>query len=35
MGGDVEKAKAAGCNDYLTKPIDEDRLRAKIRELLG
>ena len=35
MAGDAEKAKAAGCNDYLTKPIDEDLLRARIRELLG
>jgi two-component system, cell cycle response regulator DivK len=35
MAGDVEKARAAGCNDYLTKPIDEDLLRGKIRELLG
>jgi two-component system, cell cycle response regulator DivK len=35
MAGDAEKAKDAGCNDYLTKPIDEDLLRAKIHELLG
>jgi two-component system cell cycle response regulator DivK len=35
MTGDADKAIVAGCNDYLTKPIDEDLLRAKIRELLG
>jgi two-component system cell cycle response regulator DivK len=35
MAGDAEKAIAAGCNDYLTKPINEDLLHAKIRELLG
>jgi two-component system cell cycle response regulator DivK len=35
MTGDAEKARAAGCNDYLTKPIDEDLLRSKIAEYLG
>jgi CheY-like chemotaxis protein len=35
MSGDEEKAKAAGCDDYLSKPIDEDRLYAKLRTLLG
>jgi CheY-like chemotaxis protein len=35
MQGDAEKAIAAGCNDYLTKPIDEDELRAKLQQFLG
>ena len=34
MKGDEEKAKAAGCNDYMTKPIDEDELFAKLAKYL-
>src|SRR5215212_7120002 len=26
MSGDEDKAKAAGCDDFMTKPVDEDLL---------
>jgi two-component system cell cycle response regulator DivK len=34
MKGDEERALGCGCRDYLSKPIDEDILFEKIRELL-
>ena len=35
MEGDRVRALDAGCNDYVSKPIDEDRLLEKIRGLIG
>ena len=34
MSSDREKAVAAGCDDYDTKPVELDRLLAKIERLL-
>ena len=35
MAGDREKALAAGCDDFDTKPIELERLLGKIEALLG
>ena len=35
MAGDREKALAAGCDEFDTKPVDFDRLIAKMRALLS
>jgi two-component system, cell cycle response regulator DivK len=35
MKGDEEKARAAGCDGYITKPIDPDTLPAVIAAHLG
>jgi CheY-like chemotaxis protein len=35
MAGTREKALAAGCDDFDTKPVDFDRLLQKIERLLG
>ena len=35
MSGDEAKAKAAGCDDYLSKPVDEDLLFTKLQTFLG
>jgi two-component system, cell cycle response regulator DivK len=34
MSGDRDRALEAGCNDYDTKPVDLERLLAKISALL-
>ena len=34
-GASEEKARAAGCTDYLTKPVDEGLLLRKLKEYLG
>ena len=35
MAGDREKALAAGADDFDTKPVELDRLLAKMQALLG
>lgn len=35
MRGDEEKARQAGCDDYLSKPLDEDLLFEKLERFLG
>ena len=34
MVGDEEKARAAGCDDYIVKPLDEHELLAKVAKWL-
>jgi two-component system cell cycle response regulator DivK len=35
MKGDAERARDCGCDDYLSKPLDEDLLFQKVTRLLG
>jgi CheY-like chemotaxis protein len=35
MTGDAERALQSGCIDYLSKPLDEDPLFAKLAKFLG
>jgi two-component system, cell cycle response regulator DivK len=32
MAGAEERARSSGCDDYLPKPIDEEKLAAMVRE---
>jgi CheY-like chemotaxis protein len=35
MSGDGDRARAAGCADYVPKPIDATRLLAVVRRITG
>jgi CheY-like chemotaxis protein len=35
MSGHEEKAKDAGCDDYLTKPVDDRLLFKMLEKYLG
>ncbi len=35
MEGDEEKARSCGCDDYLSKPLDEDLLFDTLEKFLG
>ncbi len=35
LGGDSEKARAAGCDAYISKPYSPRQLLAKVREHLS
>lgn len=35
MVGDEQKARSAGCDEYITKPVDFDQLKQVVRKLLG
>ena len=35
MRGDEERARASGCDDFMTKPIDEELLYQKLERYLG
>ena len=35
MKGDEDRARQSGCDDYLSKPLDEDLLFEKLGKFLG
>lgn len=35
MAGEADKALAAGCDDYITKPLNEELLFAKLDQFLS
>ncbi|MCF8308731.1 MAG: PAS domain S-box protein [Bacteroidales bacterium] len=34
MSGDAKKSIEAGCNDYISKPVNKEKLQEKIRKLI-
>lgn len=34
MSGDAERAKAAGCNGYITKPIDTKKFAVEVEQIM-
>jgi two-component system cell cycle response regulator DivK len=35
MSGDADKARLSGCDDYLSKPLDDELLLEKLSKFLG
>jgi len=35
MAGDKERMLSAGCNGYIEKPIEPERIISQIRKLIG
>jgi CheY-like chemotaxis protein len=35
MQGDADRAREAGCNDYLTKPVNDELLFKMLEKYLG
>lgn len=35
MVGDEERARQSGCDDYISKPLNEDVLFEKLKRLFG
>jgi len=35
MVGDEMKAREAGCDDYIAKPVDENELMVKVKKFIG
>ncbi len=35
MAGDRERLLSAGCNGYIEKPVDPERVLSQIREVIG
>jgi CheY-like chemotaxis protein len=35
MQADIDRAREAGCTDYMTKPLDENVLLQKLNQYLG
>jgi len=35
MSGDADRAREAGCDDYMTKPLDDELLFEKLDHFLA